>query len=112
MIQLAPDVENAVRDEAASRGISIDVLIREALDAIRAKPTPAPRDPTTHEVRARWIAEHSKEYLGQWIVFDGARFLASGHNAKELFDNARAQGVVIPAMLFVSADDDLPFAGW
>ena len=66
-----------------------------ASDAPCAK---APRDkrlpdrpmPPGGEEASRWIAEHRREYAGQWVALDGARLIAASPNHEEVFAAAAA----------------------
>jgi len=60
----------------------------------------------------RWLAEHREEYAGQWVALDGERLLASGANAREVYDAARRSGVELPLVVQVESPDELPFGGW
>ena len=37
----------------------------------------------------RWLAEHRHEYGGQWVALDGDKLLASGPNAREVYEAVR-----------------------
>ena len=116
-IQLAPDIEADIRAAAALRGVSVDVLIREALDAIRGKTAAGnggkfAKRLADHTARLDWMKEHRAEYVGRWVVFDGLKFIGADFDAKRLYKTARAQGVKTPAITFIEPEDSRPFAGW
>ncbi|HEV2666380.1 MAG TPA: DUF5678 domain-containing protein [Blastocatellia bacterium] len=55
----------------------------------RVSPKPMPEG----AMRAlHWIADHAREYKGQWVAIDGDRLIAHGANADEVFDAAEADG--------------------
>jgi len=57
-----------------------------------------------------WIEAHRLEFDGQWVALRGDQLLASGRDAKEVFDAVRT---ITPAALVVGIHkDDLAFAGW
>jgi hypothetical protein len=58
----------------------------------------------------RWVSEHRKEYIGEWIALDGDRLLAHGTDAKAVFAAARSQ-VEVPFVAHIYPDDDLPTVG-
>ncbi len=60
----------------------------------------------------RWLAEHRREYAGQWVALDGDRLLSHGPDARKVFADARASGVALPMILEVRPEDELPFGGW
>lgn len=56
-----------------------------------------------------WIADHAREYKGQWVALDGDRLIAHGANADEIFD--AAAGANLPLVGFVD-DPDKIYAGF
>ena len=60
----------------------------------------------------QWLAEHRKEYAGQWVALDGSRLIAASTNAKEVYKAARESGIELPLVAFVEGPDALPFGGW
>lgn len=61
----------------------------------------------------RWLAEHGREYAGQWVALDGDRLLAHGESAREVYEAVHASEVRLPLVVLVEADDEsLPFGGW
>lgn len=44
----------------------------------------------------RWLAEHWREYVGQWVALDGDRLIAHGPDAKEVYAAADADGAYLP----------------
>src|SRR5438093_13204666 len=75
-----------------------------------AKPVRVEMPDFTREMR--WIAQHHKEYAGQWVALDGDRLLSHGMNAREVFAAARQTGVASPFFAHLDAEEDLPFGGW
>jgi|GEM_PF-146502 len=57
-----------------------------------------------------WLAQHQREYIGQWVALEGHQLIAHGYNAREVFAKARASGIDRPLVLLVE-DPDVPFAG-
>jgi hypothetical protein len=70
----------------------------------KIEPVPAP-DRTSE---MRWLAEHGREYIGQWVALDGDRLIAHGPDAKAVYAAARADGAERPLVDSVH-DPDLPF---
>ena len=60
----------------------------------------------------RWLAEHREEYGGQWVALDGDKPLASGPNARDVYEAARRSGAELPLVVQVESPDELPFGGW
>ena len=56
----------------------------------------------------RWIAEHRKAYVGQWVALKGSRLLSHGMNAKAVYQEARKLGVESPVVVQIESPDDLP----
>ena len=71
------------------------------------KPIPVP-DP---QPSMRWMNEHSHEYGGQWLALDGARLIAHGANADEVFAIADADGAYLPLVTYIPPADAPPFVG-
>lgn len=60
-----------------------------------------------------WIDENRGEYLGKWVCLDGGRLVASGDDAKAVFEEARAKGIEIPFIEQVREVESAPFwGGW
>lgn len=59
-----------------------------------------------------WLSQHRGEYVGQWVALDGARLVASGSSAKEVYLAARRAGVTVPFVEQVQPPDELPCGGW
>jgi hypothetical protein len=74
----------------------------------RVSPKPMPEG----AMRAlHWIADHAREYKGQWVALDGDRLIAHGANADEVFDAAETYGDDLPLVGFVD-DPDKVYAGF
>ena len=76
----------------------------------RKRPVRLPLIDASKELR--WLKEHRHEYIGQWVALDGARLLAHGTNAREVFRAAREAGVKAPFVEQILPADELPFGGW
>lgn len=55
----------------------------------------------------QWIAEHAREYAGQWVALEGNRLIAHGTNAEEVFAAADADGAYLPLLSFVEDPDKI-----
>lgn len=60
----------------------------------------------------RWLAEHAREYAGQWVALDGDRLIAHGPDAREVYAAANASGVWLPLVDLVEDPDAPPWAGF
>ena len=116
-IQLAPDIEAGLRAEAAARGMDVDALIATAVKAYLGEP-PAPPVPTPRRVPSRarsaemaWASSPDTRFFGKWVVLEGGQVVASGPNPKQLYEDVRARGISSPFLIFVSPDEQEPFAG-
>jgi hypothetical protein len=70
----------------------------------RVPPKPVPEG----GMRAvHWIAEHGREYAGQWVALDGDRLIAHSPNHDEVWAAARASGVYLPLISFVEDPDKI-----
>jgi hypothetical protein len=118
-IQLAPDIEARLRAEAAARGMDAGAMIALAVKAY-LRDTPTPSVPTTRRVASRtrtdemaWASHPDARFVGKWVVLEGGQVAASGSNPKQLYEDVRAVGISSPFLIFVSPDEQEPFAsGW
>jgi hypothetical protein len=60
----------------------------------------------------KWLSEHRHEYAGQWVALDGDRLIASGPEAREVYERARRSGIELPFVVQIEPSNELPFAGW
>lgn len=66
----------------------------------------------TNEQERAWIDAHRDEYLGQWVALDGDRLIASGADARTVYEAARAQGVETPYIDRVEKKVEAFMGGW
>ena len=116
-IQLAPEVEDVLREEAAARGISIDHLMQEALDLYR-RSQPQCRIPAVYQANASdrrretaWANHPDPQFYGEWVALEGDHVVAHGTDGKAVYETAKSQGSASPFLFFVSEPDPHPFAG-
>ena len=55
----------------------------------------------------KWLSEHSREFIGQWIALDGDRLIAHSTNHHEVFEAARADGAYLPLITLVNDPDEI-----
>ncbi|MGH9755594.1 MAG: DUF5678 domain-containing protein [Blastocatellia bacterium] len=73
----------------------------------RVPPIPVPD--SAREMR--WIANHRREYAGQWVALDGDRLIAHSPNHDEVWVAAQADGASLPMVTFIEDPDKL-YAGF
>lgn len=116
-IQLAPDIEAGLRAEAAARGMDVSALIATAVKVYLRETQPPPvATPRRVPSRARsaemvWASRPDPRFLGKWVVLEGGQVVASGSNPKRLYEDVRARGISSPFLIFVSPEEQEPFAG-
>jgi len=59
-----------------------------------------------------WLAEHEKEYVGEWVVLAGSRLVGHGMDPRPIVAQARLAGVQSPFVHFVAVDSDAFMGGW
>jgi hypothetical protein len=59
-----------------------------------------------------WLAQHEKEYIGEWVVLDGDRLVGHGADPRPIVAEARLAGVQSPFVHFVAANSDPFMGGW
>lgn len=47
----------------------------------------------------KWLAEHEREYAGQWVLLWGDRLIAHGDELLPLREKARAEGIDRPLVV-------------
>lgn len=61
----------------------------------------------------KWIHENRAAYADQWVAVEGDRLIAAGIDPVNVFAAAKDEGIRIPFVVHVLADDPLPFIpGW
>jgi hypothetical protein len=114
-IQLSPDIEAGLRVAAAARGMDVDALIASAVQAWLQGTTTQTRTvqvaPRDRSAEMAWAARPDALFFGKWVVLVGRQVVASGSNPRLLYENALAMGLSSPFVIFVSPDEQAPFAG-
>jgi hypothetical protein len=115
-IHLAPDIEAGLLAEAAARGVSVDVLIRKALQAYRRQPHSDPPEVRVVPYKDRraemdWVSHPDLQYVGQWVVLEGSKVVASDPDGKALYQAVRDRGIESPFMFYVAPPNPTPFVG-
>ncbi len=65
------------------------------------------------ELARRWLDQYRQAYLGQWVCLDGATLISNGNDARQVYREAKAKGIVIPFIEQVREEDAAPFwEGW
>ncbi len=59
----------------------------------------------------QWIAEHQREYVGQWVALDGDRLIAASPDHEEVSKAADADGAYLPLFAFID-DPNKIYAGF
>ncbi len=73
--------------------------------------TTSPKAATRFGAELGWLSQYREEYLGRWVALDGARLVASGSSAREVYLAALSVGVTVPFVEQVQPPDELPFGG-
>lgn len=58
-----------------------------------------------------WAAKLDPRYIGKWVVLEGSEAIASGPDPKMIYDEVRAKGILSPFLIYVSPEEQEPFAG-
>lgn len=85
--------------------------LRAALNALGSNGDTQPAYRTNEQERS-WINAHREEYLGQWVALDGDRLVVHGTDAKQVYDEAREQGITAPYLERVSPKQEAFIGGW
>ncbi len=49
-----------------------------------------------YKLATKWIDEHRREYLGQWVCLDGEELISHGEDGVEVHREAKAKGIEVP----------------
>lgn len=103
-------VEN-ILNQISQLPLAEQIRLRQMLEQ-REKPKP-PRDkrvppiPVPDSTREmKWVAEHRREYAGQWVALDGDRLIAHGTDSKVVYAAAKADGAYLPMVTFIDDPDN------
>lgn len=113
-IQLSSEIEARLRAEAAALGVSVDELITNALQAYLRNGTGAMSNRISSRDRSAemaWAANPDIRFAGKWVVLEGNQVEASGSDPRKLYEEVTAKGDSSPFLIFVSPDEQQPFAG-
>ena len=116
-LQVSPEIEAKIREEASARGVSVDAVLDEAARLLeKRRNAPVSRRVENYVYPARemdWIMEPDMQYVNQWVALDGDRVVAHGSSAKAAYDEAHEKGVASPFMHFVREPHPDPLLiGW
>ncbi|MCI0487677.1 MAG: hypothetical protein L0229_13880 [Blastocatellia bacterium] len=62
-----------------------------------------------------WILQHGDRYAGQWVVLSRGRLIGHTLDSNEvaaIVDRARAEGIAIPYVKFISEEREPIWMGW
>ncbi len=55
-----------------------------------------------------WLAQHQREYVGQWVALKDGKLVTEGETGREVFAKVKELGVELPLVLLVE-NPDVPF---
>lgn len=114
-ISLSPELEADLRHRAAIDGVAPEDLVSRAVGFyLKAQLSPARQVAgKDRKQEMSWVANPDPKYFGLWVVLEGDQVIAKGESGKAAYDEAIANGVESPFLIFVSPSDNEPFvAGW
>jgi len=65
-----------------------------------------------YKLATRWIGEHRKEYLGQWVCLDGDVLISHGGDAVKVHAQAKAKGIKAPFLEHIVEEPEAYLGGW
>jgi hypothetical protein len=98
-------------EEARKLPVEEQRRLRAALNALDPNGDTRPVYRTNEQERA-WINAHRAEYLGQWVALDGDDLIAHGTDARSVYEEARARGIVAPYLVHVTPKVEAYVGGW
>lgn len=97
-------------------------LIKRAADVLANQPpTVVPRytalfraaQSDRFHLAQTWLTANRAAYLGQWVCLDGDKLISHGSEAKQVYADAKSQGIVTPFMEQVQPEEAGPYwGGW
>jgi hypothetical protein len=60
----------------------------------------------------RWLAQHGREYIDEWVLLEGDRLITHSRDALEVYAAAQAAGIEIPYIIHVEDPDHPVLIGW
>ena len=84
----------------------------QATPKARLDPRVSPIKQPDYRPSMRWLAEHAREYAGQWVALDGDRLIAHGPDARTVYAAANADGAYLPLVTQVEDPDAPPYIGF
>lgn len=75
--------------------------MKDSLDK-RVPPIPSPNS----QAAMKWLGEHAREYVEQWVALDGDRLIAHGKDSQAVYAAAKADGAYLPLVEFIEDTDN------
>lgn len=103
-----PLIARQILQEAKENGVAVEDYLKEISETSKSnggKKSPKVRRTDTKLDFSReeeWLKENRKNFIGKWIVLDGKRLVGFGDNPVEIFEKAKAEGVKIPFVQFIT----------
>jgi hypothetical protein len=115
-IQLAPEIEAALRKTASAYGVPVEGLVSEALKLFERERFAVPQVESGVSFNERclemiWTTHPDRRYHGQWVALEGSEVVAHGEDGRTVASIARSKGVRSPFLFFVEDPDPTPFTG-
>jgi hypothetical protein len=61
----------------------------------------------------KWIELHRTSHVNQWVALDGDHLIAADADPLKVFAAAKSDGVLVPFVVHILPEDQLPFVpGW
>ena len=91
---------------------AVQAWLQEMMPRKTTAPAHAMRGPARdRSAEMAWVSNPDARFFGKWVVLEGGEVVASGSNPKQLYGDVRANGLSSPFLIFVSPDEQSPFAG-
>jgi hypothetical protein len=110
---LMEKIEELPEEQIAELERLVDALRSRAQAGVRMADEQARDDLRRARESMRWVREHRSEYAGQWVALDGDRLVASGVDARGVYEQARVEGVAAPFVERVEGEEpEAVWGGW
>lgn len=106
-LELEPKERQKLLDELSDQHDLLDDNLSKLDKAPQDRRVPPKPMPEGAMRAIWWIAEHAREYAGQWVALDGDRLIAHGPGHDEIWAAAQASGVYLPMVTFVDDPDKI-----
>ena len=113
-LQITSKVARQILNEAEQNGVTVDAYLKNIADENGHKKSEIRQSAIEYDFTdsQKWLAKNAQNYVGKWIVLDGARLVGFGENPLPIVETARNEGVKVPFVQFIKDNSEPFMGGW